>query len=295
MRFEFIHAEKARFPIAAMCRFLEVSRSGYYKWRKTRLGTPKKDELRLKLEVAAIHRESGGTYGSPRVYIEMLARGFDVGRHKVARLMREQGLAGAVQSRFRRGGQSRDGGPFAPDLVRRNFNPSAPNRTWVSDITYIRTGQGWLFLAVVIDRFSRRVVGWATANNMRSQLVVDALERALETRDVRGLLIHHSDRGSQYTSSSFRERLHRAGIGWSMGSTGCCYDNAVAESFFATAKKELIYRHVWPTREAARVALRRYIDLFYNPQRRHSALGYISPVEFEARYFQQQPGAALAA
>jgi len=278
-----------------MCRFLDVSRSGYYKWRRTRLGVPERSELKLKLEVAAIHRESGGTYGSPRVYAEMGARGFDVGRHKVARLMREQGLAGAVQRRFRRAGQSKNGGPFAPDLVRRNFKPEAPNRTWVSDITYIRTGQGWLFLAVVIDLFSRRVVGWATANHMRSQLVVDALERALATRDVSDLLVHHSDRGSQYTSSKFRERLRRAGVGWSMGSTGCCYDNAVAESFFATAKKELIYRHVWPTRHAAQSALRRYIELFYNPRRRHSTLGYMSPVDFEARYSQQQPGAALAA
>ena len=278
-----------------MCRVLEVSRSGYYKWRTTRLDNPRRNELRLKLEVAAIHRESGGTYGSPRIYVEMMARGFGVGRHKVARLMREQGLAGAVQRRFRRPGQSKDGGPFAPDLVQRDFKPEAPNRTWVSDITYIRTGQGWLFLAVVIDLFSRRVVGWATANNMRSQLVIDALERAIETRDVSHLLVHHSDRGSQYTSSKFRERLRRDHIRWSMGSTGCCYDNAVAESFFATAKKELIYRHVWPTRQAAQAGLRRYIDLFYNPRRRHSTLGYVSPVEFEAKYFQQQPGAALAA
>jgi putative transposase len=291
MRFEFIHAEKANFPITMLCRVLEVSRSGYYQWAEGEVSERRREDAKLRVEIAAIHRESGGTYGSPRVHVEMNERGFEIGRHRVARLMREMGLAGCLPRRFRVTTDSSHNLGFAPDLVQRDFEPSGPNQTWASDITYVWTDEGWAYLAVVLDLYSRKVVGWALADHMRAELVLDALDRALATREIDGEIVHHSDRGSQYASAKFRERLDAAGVQWSMGATGCCYDNAVVESFFATLKKDLVYRTAWRSRDAARAAISAYINLFYNTRRRHSSLGFISPVAFEAGLHRNQEAA----
>jgi putative transposase len=284
VRFEFIHAEKANFSIKMLCRVLEVSSSGYYRWARATPSQREREDQKLKPAIAAVHAESRGTYGSPRIHAELSDRGFEVGRNRIARLMREMGVSGELPKRFRRTTDSRHGLGFAPDLVKRDFEPSAPNRLWASDITYIWTDEGWAYLAVVIDLFSRRVVGWAFAEHMRAELVLDALERALTTRQASSRLVHHSDRGSQYASEKFRTRLDAAGVAWSMGGTGCCYDNAAVESFFATLKKDLVYRSAWRGLQQARAAISEYINLFYNSRRRHSSIGYISPAAFEAEY-----------
>ncbi len=290
--FERLHAQRANFPVAVMCRVLGVSRSGYYRWRKAKPSARAREDERLKPEVAAVHAESHNTYGSPRVHAELVERGFEVGRNRVARLMRQMGLSGTSPRRFRKTTDSKHNLGFAPDLVQREFNPTEPNRVWASDISYVWTDDGWAYLAVVLDLFSRKVVGWAVADHMRADLVLDALDRALATREHDDDLVHHSDRGGQYASGDFRDRLDAAGVGWSMGGTGCCYDNAVAESFFATLKKELVYRTAYRNLDAARASINAYINLFYNSRRRHSTLGYISPAAFEAAH---QPEAALAA
>ena len=293
--FERLHAERANFPVSVMCQVLGVSRSGYYRWLTAVPSERTKEDERLKPAVAAIHAESSGTYGSPRVHAELVELGFEVGRNRVARLMREQGLSGLLPRRFRRTTDSKHEHGFAPDLVEREFNPPEPNRVWASDITYVWTDEGWAYLAVVLDLFSRKVVGWAIAEHMRADLVLDALDRALATREVGDDLVHHSDRGGQYASGDFRKRLKDADVAWSMGGTGCCYDNAVAESFFATLKKELVYRTAYRSLDAARTSISAYINLFYNSRRRHSTLGYLSPAAFEAAHLQHQPEAALAA
>jgi len=292
--FEFIDVEKADFPITMLCRVLDVSRSGYYRWRSAPPSERSTTDAKLKPMIAAIFAENRETYGSPRIHAELVDRGFEIGRQRVARLMREMGLQAVPEKRFRRTTDSKHSLGFAPDLVDQDFEPDEPNRLWASDITYIWTDEGWAYLAVVLDLFSRKVVGWAVADHMRAELVLDALDRALTTREVDGELVHHSDRGSQYASHAFRERLEAAGIAWSMGATGSCYDNACAESFFATLKKELIHRNTYRDLAAVRVDISNYINLFYNSRRRHSALGYLSPAAFEAAH-QHQPDAAAAA
>ena len=231
-----------------------------------------------------IHRKSRGTYGSPRVHAELKQRGFEIGRNRIARLMAELGLAGARPKRFRRTTDSNHREPVAPNLVEQSFEASRPNELWATDITYVWTSAGWLYLAVVLDLFSRRVVGWAAADHMRTELVVEALGRALGVRDAGAGLVHHSDRGSQYASAAYRKLLDDQGIACSMSAKGCCYDNAVVESFFATLKKELVYRSAWADRETASLAISEYIQAFYNHARLHSANGYLSPVEYENQH-----------
>jgi transposase InsO family protein len=284
VRFEFIHAEEANFPIQILCRVLEVSRSGYYRWVHAEPSAHSKRDQRLTVEIKAIHSESRGTYGSPRVHAELQAKGFEVGRNRVARLMAEQGITGRRPPRFCKTTNSCHDHPIAPNLIERDFSPAAPNEVWAADITYIPTASGWAYLAVVLDLFSRRVIGWAIADHMRTELVLEALDRALGTRDVGEELIHHSDRGSQYASNRHREELERRGISCSMSAKGCCYDNAVVESFFATLKKELVYRTNWLDANEATLAISEYIQVFYNGRRRHSTLGYVSPSQFEARH-----------
>lgn len=295
MRFEFIHAEKANFPVKVMCRVLEVATSGYYRWRKAKPSVRTREDAKLKPQIAAVHAESHETYGSPRVHAELVERGIKVGRHRIARLMRAMGLSAAPAKRFRVTTDSKHGRGFAPDLVQRDFDPAEPNRLWVSDITYLWTDESWAYLAVVLDMFSRRVVGWAVADHMRDELVLDALDRALSLREAGDDLVHHSDRGGQYASADFRARLDANGIAWSMGATGCCYDNAAAESFFATLKKDLVHRCSYRDAAAARRSISEYINLFYNSRRRHSSLGYLSPIAYEAAHRQHQPEAARAA
>jgi putative transposase len=294
VRFELVHAEKANFPVTLLCKVLDVSTSGYYRWAKQRQPSPRAlANERLRVEISAIHRESRGTYGSPRVHAELQQRGFEIGRNRVARLMAEQGLVGLRPRAFRRTTDSRHAKPIAPNLVEQCFDVERPNELWAADITYVWTGVGWMYLAVVLDLFSRRVVGWACAEHMRAELIVEALARALGVRDAGPGLVHHSDRGSQYASETYRSLLDERGIVCSMSAKGCCYDNAVVESFFATLKKELVYRTTWVDRETASLAISEYIQVFYNRMRLHSTLGYVSPAEYEERH--QQGDAALAA
>ena len=286
MRFEFIQAERANSPVTLLCRVLEVSCSGFYRWThaRTRPSPRRNVNERLAVEIRSIHGESRGTYGSPRVHAELRARGFEIGLNRVARMMADLGVTGQRPRRFRRTTDSHHSHPIAPDLVARDFNPSAPNQLWAADITYIATTSGWAYLAVVLDLFSRRVIGWAIAEHMRTELVLEALARALGTREHGEDLVHHSDRGSQYASTRHREELERRGIQVSMGARGCAYDNAAVESFFATLKKDLVYRVKWLDHHQASLAINEYIQVFYNRRRLHSTLGYMSPVDYEAMH-----------
>lgn len=279
MKFAFIDAKKALYPIAVLCRHLGVSRSGYYAWATRPECERKRRDRSLHLEVAAVHQESRGTYGAPRVHAELKARGQRVARKRVARLMRQAGLRGRARRRFVRTTDSAHHHPVAPNTLERNFHPGQPHRTWVGDITYVWTDEGWLYLAVLLDLFSRKVVGWAMGERIDRGLVLSALDMALLGRPAPQL--HHSDRGSQYASEDYRRLLEERGIGCSMSRKGNCWDNAVAESFFSTLKLELVYVTRFKTREAAKHSLFEYIEVFYNRKRRHSALGYVSPVEYE--------------
>jgi putative transposase len=277
-----VTAHQAVHRVAPICRALGVSPSGYYAWRKRPLSARARADVELSAQIAAIHRESRGTYGAPRVHAELAAHGVRVGRKRVARLMRRAGVHGVSRRKqFRTTRRDATARP-APDLVRRQFEAPAPNRLWVADITYIATGAWFLFLAVVLDVWSRRVVGWAMAAHLRTELVLDALDMALGRRRPQGV-IHHSDQGCQYTSIAFGLRCREAGVQPSVGSVGDAYDNALCESFFATLECELLERHRFATQAAARLAVFDYIEGWYNPRRRHSALGYLSPVAYERR------------
>jgi transposase InsO family protein len=284
MRYSFIHAEKAIHSIVTMCRLLRVSTSGYYEWLGRGPSEREQENRKLSVHIKAVHEASGCTYGSPRILLELHELGFKAGVNRIARLMHEMGLKATVPRRFRRSESTEHGLPVAPNVVERDFDPERPNQLWATDITYIWTWQGWLYLAVVVDLFSRRVVGWAVAEHMRTELVLEALQMALQLRVPGDDLVHHSDRGSQYASNQYQVRLQRHGITCSMSRKGDCWDNAVVESFFATLKKDLLYRHPWPTRSGARESIGRYVEGFYNPRRRHSYLGQLSPAEYERRY-----------
>ena len=293
MRFAFIDAEKALYPVRLMCRVLQVAASGYYAWRQRGPSERSQQDAALGARLVALHREHREVYGSPRLHVEIKAQGFEVGRHRIARLMRQHGLVACRPKRFRKTTDSTHTDPVAPNTLQRNFTTNAPNRVWVSDLTYVWTWEGWLYLAVVIDLYSRRVVGWATAEHLRVELALEALRMALGLRTPElGALTHHSDRGSQYAANDHRAVLAQHGIAGSMSRKGDCWDNAVAESFFATLKKELIHRDSWATRREARAAIGDYIGLFYNARRRHSYLGYRSPMEFEKSFNQRAAQAA---
>lgn len=284
--YRFVGREKGRFHLATLCRVLGVSPSGYRAWTRGPATARAEADVALLAAIRAAHVASRGTYGSPRVQAALRAEGWRVGRKRVARLMREAGLVG-VHRRRRTAPVPRPAfraATTAPDLVRRNFSAEAPDRLWVADITDLPTGEGFLHLAAIVDVFSRRVVGWSMADHLRTSLVLAALDAALAARDPAPGLIHHSDRGTQYTSLALGARLAEAGIAASMGSPGTAYDNAVAESFFASLETELIDRSAWLTRDVARLAVFDWIERFYNRTRLHSALGYLSPDEFERRY-----------
>jgi putative transposase len=281
VRFEFIEAQKALFPVEFMCEQLGVSRSGFYAWKHRPQSARQQQDEQLAEEVAQVHQESRGTYGSPRVHAEMRARGRKVSRKRVARLMKKQKLAARKKRRSARTTDSNHSNPVAPNVLERDFSPDKPNSTWATDITYVWTGEGWLYLAVVLDLFSRRVVGWSMSEHIDTQLVLGALEMALEGRQPPQGLIHHSDRGSQYASAEYRQALASRGIQCSMSRKGNCWDNAVVESFFSSLKMELVYLTDFVTRHQARSALFEYIEVFYNRRRRHSSLGYLSPLEYE--------------
>lgn len=268
-----------------MCKALKVSKSGFYGWRDRTPSARAQADTLLSEKIARIHRDSRETYGAPRIHFELRILGVRCARKRVARLMREAGLFGCGGRRRRKARTTlrsqTERIPPAPDLVKRNFTPEAPDRLWVADITYVRTWEGWLYLSFVLDTYSRKVVGWSMANNLRTELVLDALNMAIYTRRPSPGLIHHSDRGSQYTSVEFGSRLREEGLVPSMGSVADAYDNSMAESFVSTLKRELIHRCSWPSRQKAKTAIFEYIEGFYNTHRRHSALGHLSPSEYE--------------
>jgi putative transposase len=281
----FVDRERASHHLATLCRVLGVSPSAVRRRAAHRPAPPRvAADARLTERIRTVHQASRGTYGAPRIHAELRACGVRVGRKRVARLMRAAGLAGVHRRRFVTTTTRQPGAGAAPDLVERAFRRDALDRLWVADITYLPTRSGFLYLAAILDACSRTVVGWSMAGHLRAELVTNALDMAIARRRPAPGLIHHSDHGVQYTSVAFGRRLAEAGIRPSMGSVGDAYDNAVAESFFATLETELIDRSDWRTPAEARHAVFDYIEVFYNRRRRHSALGYLSPVDFERRY-----------
>lgn len=279
--FEFVERQKAQYPVARLCRVLGVSTSGYYAWRTRQPSARARKDVVLTAEIVRIHQASRLTYGAPRIHAELAASGVSCGRKRVARLMRAAGVVGCHRRRTTRTTLREPRAVPAPDRVERQFVADAPDQLWTADITYVPTWTGFLYLAVVLDVYSRRIVGWAMADHLRTELVVSALEMALWARRPAHGVIHHSDQGSQYTSLVFGQRCQAAGVVPSMGSRSDCYDNAITEAFFATVECELLRRSTFRTHIEARTALFDYIEGFYNPHRRHSALGYRSPVAYE--------------
>ena len=281
MKFAFISEEKVAFPVAALCRLLLVSPSGYYASRGRPASPRAHRDEDLAERIRTAHVASKRRYGSPRVHAELKANGQRVGRKRVARLMREKRLVARMRRRFRTTTDSKHRFPIAPNVLGRDFTAPGPDRVWVTDITFLWTKQGWLYLAVILDLFSRRVVGWATGQNVDRHLALAALDLALAKRRPGSGIVHHSDRGSTYASTDYRKALKTSGIECSMSRKGDCWDNAVAESFFASLKREIEDIDDFETRTGANLAIGAYIDGFYNIQRRHSSLNYTSPIEFE--------------
>jgi transposase InsO family protein len=283
VKFVFIAAEKALYPVVVLCRVLGVSSSGFYAWMKRTVSEHAKMDARLVVELTAAHHRSRATYGSPRLHADLRARGLRVGRKRVERLMRENGIRGRQKRRFRRTTNSNHTLAIAPNVLERRFRPKAPNEAWATDVTYIATAEGWSYLAVMLDLFSRRVVGWAMSSTNDRGLALAALDAALRSRRPPRGLLHHSDRGSTYASDDYRRALRDRGIVASMSRRGDCWDNAPAESFFATLRAELVDHEHYETRSAAETSIGDYLENFYNPARRHSLIGYVSPIEFELK------------
>jgi putative transposase len=283
VRYAFIEAHRSMWRLPMMCRMLGVSKSGYFAWRDGRESPRRSQDRALSVHIQAIHTKSRQTYGSPRIHHELKANGFAVGKKRVERLMKAAGIAVLPLRRFVATTDSDHDQPVAPNLLEQDFTADAPNQRWVTDITYIPTGEGWLFLAAIVDLYSRKVVGWAMQPTMDRSLVLNALTMAVDDRKPGPGLIHHSDRGSQYASDDYRNALAAHGMVASMSRRACCYDNAVAESFWHTLKNDLIHRRHFETREEARHAIFEYIEVFYNRTRQHTSIGNLSPMEFELR------------
>lgn len=288
MRYACIERHRLEFEVRLMCRVLSVSASGFYAASRREKSSRRLLDERIAGNIRMLHRGKRKSYGSPRVHRDLKGLGFAVGEKRVARVMRENGIRAKQARRFRVTTESSHSHPVAPNVLERRFSVAevaSPNHVWVSDITYIWTREGWLYLAIVLDLCSRRVVGWSMKHTIDKSLVLDALGMGLAGRRPRLGLLHHSDRGSQYACGGYRDRLAEQGITCSMSRKGDCWDNAVAESFFATLKKELVHGSDWSTREEARADLFEYIEVWYNRERRHSSLGYVSPAEYEERKF----------
>ncbi len=283
MRYCAIQAHDRRYPIRLMCRTLAVSPAGYYAWRARPESRRSADTRTLLSAIRVIHRESRETYGSPRIWDALIKQGHGVGEHRVARLMRRAGIRAKTVKKWRATTQSTHRLPVAENTLNRQFTVAHPNRVWAGDVTYVWTTEGWLYLAVVLDLYSRRVVGWAMGTRLTVELAEHALIMALVNRHPRAGLLHHSDRGSQYAATSYQQVLTTHGMIPSMSRTGNCWDNACVESFFGTLKRELVYHRHYATREEATQDIFEYIEVFYNQRRRHSTLDYDSPVEYEAR------------
>ena len=283
MRYRAIQEHDRRFPIRLMCRALAVSAAGYYAWRDRPESLRSVRNRALLSAIRVIHRESRETYGSPSIWDALIKQGHDVGEHRVARLMRQDGIRAKTIKKWRATTQSQHRLPVAANTLNRQFTVESPNRVWAGHITYVWTTEGWLYLAVILDLYSRAVIGWAMGARLTGDLVQHALTRALQQRTPTRGLLHHSDRGSQYAATSYQQLLATHGITASMSRTGNCWDNACVESFFGTLKRELIYHRQYRTRDEATQDIFEYIEVFYNRLRRHSTLGYYSPAEFEAR------------
>jgi len=282
--FELVDAKKAHYPVQVLCEVLDVSRSGFYAWKTRTPSVRDKSDERLVVEIVATHAKSRKRYGSPRVHRALRKKGIHVGKKRVARLMREKGIIARQKRRFRRTTDSNHTHPIAPNVLARDFEPAAPNQVWAGDVTYIATHEGWAYLAVLLDLFSRRVVGWAMSATNDTALALAALNRAIHSRHfVPAGLVHHTDRGSPYASDDYRRMLASHAMIASMSRTGDCWDNAVAESFFATLRAELVDDERYSTRRAAEISIGDYIDGFYNVERLHSHLDYVSPIEFELK------------
>ena len=277
MSFALIDAKKADVPIEAACEFLNVSVSGYYAWKSREASSRQRRDLVLLAHIRAEFSTSNGTYGSPRMHAELNDDGVVVGRHRVARLMRENDLNARQKTRFKKTTDSDHGGPVAANVLAQDFTAEGPDEKWGVDITYIWTAEGWLYLAIVLDLFSRKIVGWEISDRMKRGLAMGALRRALVLRNPKAGLIHHSDRGSQYCSADYRKILSDRGFVSSMSGRGNCYDNAMVETVFKTLKSDLVWRTAFTSRRQASIAIGQYIEGFYNPRRRHSSLGYASP------------------
>jgi putative transposase len=285
MKFRFIQAQSGQYKTTGMCLALGVSRGGYYGWLSREESLRIRRDRLLLAQIRATYQQSRHRYGSPRIHAELCGDGVACGRHRIARLMRQDHLVARAKRRFKTTTQASPVNPVARNELQRKFQVTEPDAFWNGDITYVWTAEGWLYLAVLIDLFSRRIVGWATSDRLTEQLALSALEQALVQRRPKPGLLHHSDRGSQYSSRMYRQELAVRGIAVSMSRRGNCWDNAPAESFFSSLKTELFAGEpVPPTRDAARQALFEYIEVFYNRKRRHSTLGYMSPVRFEENW-----------
>lgn len=281
MKYAWIKQHTLEFPVDSMCRFMQVSRSAYYAWLHRPQTTAEKDDIELTTIIHGVFNKSRATYGTRRIKKELFDRNRNVSRRRISRLMDKANLACKTKRKFKATTDSKHDKPISPNLLDREFNVSQPDQVYAGDITYIHTQEGWLYLAVVIDLYSRQVVGWSMAEHMRAKLVNDALQMALWKRKPAKGLLWHSDRGSQYASDSHRALIKEFGIRQSMSRKGNCWDNAVSESFFHTLKTELINHETYQTRSAAKQAVFEYIEVFYNRERRHSANGYLSPVDYE--------------
>ena len=284
MRFRFIEDRRADYPVTIMCDVLGVSPAGYYAWRARPESRRAADNRQLVDDIKRVHRDACERYGSPRIHAELRAQGRGVSRGRIERLMRRHGIRAIMaRPRWMRTTDSRHDFPIAPNLIERNFTADALNRIWLADITYVETDQGWLYLATVMDLYSRKIVGWAMADHLRADLPLAALAMAIAAQRPGAGLIHHSDRGVQYASAEYRKMMQLAGLRASMSRKADCYDNAPMESFFHTLKTELVHHQRYATREEARLNIFAYIEGFYNRTRRHSAIGYISPIEMELK------------
>jgi putative transposase len=284
MSFELIDAKKVDVPVQTACAVLGVSVSGFYAWKNRPASVRQNMDMVLLAHIRAEFLTSNETYGSPRMHVELNENGVVVGRHRVARLMSENGLKARQKARFKKTTDSDHGGPIATNVLDQDFTTDGPDQKWGVDISYVWTAEGWLYLAIVLDLFSRRIVGWQLSDRMKRGLAMDALQRAINLRRPPPGLIHHSDRGSQYCSDDYRRMLRGNGFVASMSGRGNCYDNAMVETVFKTIKSELIWRTAFATRDQASTAIGQYIEGFYNQRRRHSSLGYVSPATFERTY-----------
>ena len=281
MKFQFIKDHGGRFQIRRMCQVLEVSASGYYAWLNRPESTRARENRRLVVEIKAIHKEKHGVYGSPRIYAELKDREIHVSENRVARLMRENDIAAKQKKKYKATTDSNHSYPVAPNLLNRNFEADGPNQKWLADITFIPTREGWLYLAAILDLYSKLIVGWSMKSRMTKRLVLEALKMAVDRRRPGPGLVHHSDQGSQYASNNYQRELHSNGMICSMSRKGDCWDNAPMESWFHSLKTELVAHKDYLTRMQAKADIFEYIEAFYNRSRKHSTLGYMNPAQYE--------------